>query len=107
MILKDDVAFRAMDILGISHNNNEIDIYNMYRVLGILTLYRNICAHNDRFICTSHGINIDDYFMDFGKSLPFYRDPNNRNSKLKNIKEKEEKNVDTDCFHWYFVFQFS
>lgn len=45
--------------------------------------------------------------MDFGKSLPFYRDPNNRNSKLKNIKEKEEKNVDTDCFHWYFVFQFS
>lgn len=107
MILKDDVAFRAMDILGISHNNNEIDIYNMYRVLGILTLYRNICAHNDRFICTSHGINIDDYFMDFGKSLPFYRDPNNRNSKLKKYQRKGRKNVDTDCFHWYFVFQFS
>ena len=102
VILKDDVAFRAMDILGISHNNNEIDIYNMYRVLGILTLYRNICAHNDRFICTSHGINIDDYFMDFGKALPFYRDPNNRNSKLKKYQRKGRKKCRYGLFSLVF-----
>ncbi|MFU0761646.1 Abi family protein [Staphylococcus pasteuri] len=102
IILTDDVAFRAMDIIGISHSNQEIDIYNMYRVLGILTLYRNICAHNDRFICTSHGIDIDDYFMNFGKALPYYRDPNNRNSKLKKHQRKGRKK----CRHGLFSLVF-
>lgn len=102
VILTDEVAFRTMDILGISHSNKEIDIYNMYKVLGILTLYRNICAHNDRFICTSHGIQIDDYFMGFGKSLPFYKDPNNRKSKLKNYQKKVRRR----CTHGMFSLVF-
>ncbi|UTB86041.1 Abi family protein [Staphylococcus carnosus] len=102
VILTDEVAFRAMDILGISHNKEEIDIYNMYKVLGILTLYRNICAHNDRFICTSHGIQIDDYFMGFGESLPFYKDPNNRKSKLK----KYQKNARRKCTSGMFSLVF-
>ncbi|MBA8759844.1 Abi family protein [Staphylococcus schleiferi subsp. coagulans] len=103
IILKDSVAFRAMDILGITHQNKEEDLYNMYKVLGILTLYRNICAHNERFICTSHGKNIDDYFMDFGKSLPYYKDPKNHNAKLKKYQIKARRK----CKHGMFSLVFS
>ncbi len=91
MILNEEVAFKALDKLGIKHNSSEIDIKNMYVILGILSLYRNICAHNERFICTPHSYRIDDYFMNYGKSIPHYKDPSNRSASLKSYQKILEK----------------
>ncbi|WP_371814657.1 Abi family protein [Jeotgalicoccus sp. WY2] len=91
VILNEEVAFKALDKLGIKHNSSEIDIKNMYVILGILSLYRNICAHNERFICTPHSYRIDDYFMNYGKSIPHYKDPSNRSASLKSYQKILEK----------------
>lgn len=91
IILKEDVAFSAMDKLGISHNNQEVDIYNMYRCLGVISLYRNICAHNDRFVCTSHSYKIDDDFMNYGKALVNYKEKKYHNTKLRHNQREARK----------------
>lgn len=50
----------------------EIISLNFSRSLEILTIYRNICAHNERVYNNSVSIPLDDSFMDFGEKLPFY-----------------------------------
>lgn len=98
IILTDDVAYKALDKLGINHSHNELDIYNMHKILGILTLFRNICAHNERFICENHSFQIDDYFLDFGKSLPHYKDANNSSASLKHNQRERRKRSKNHLF---------
>ena len=102
IILTDNVAFLAMDKLGIVHNNDEIDIYNMYRCLGVISLFRNICSHNDRFICTIHSFKIDDYFMNYGKALVNYKEKKNHNTKLKHNQRETRKYAHKHIFPLLF-----
>ena len=93
IILKENTAYSVMDRLGISHSNTKVDIYNFYKILGILTLGRNICAHNERFYCFKHSYTIDDKFMEFGKALPHYTDPNNNTTLKPYQKMKKTKAI--------------
>lgn len=102
VILSDEVAFKTLDKLGIKHNNSEIDIYNMYVILGILSLYRNICAHNERFICTPHSYKIDDYFMNYGRSVPYHKDPNNNSASLKSYQKDKRKDINKKLYPLIF-----
>lgn len=60
------------------HISDDLDIINTSRVLQILSLFRNICAHNERFYLTKIKVPIDDAFMGFGQKLPHTVDPANR-----------------------------
>lgn len=102
IILQDEVAFKVLDRLGIKNDRTDYDIYNFYRVLGILTLFRNICAHNERFICTKHNIIIDDYFLNYGKALPHYKDPSNSSSSLKHNQRERRKRACDKLFPLIF-----
>ena len=101
IILKDNTAYDVMDRLGITHNLTKVDIYNFYKVLGILTLGRNICAHNERFYCFKHSYTIDDAFMEFGKFLPHYTDPNN-NRTLKSYQKLKRINAISGIYSLIF-----
>lgn len=101
IILKDNTAYDVMNRLGITHNLTKVDIYNFYKVLGILTLGRNICAHNERFYCFKHSYTIDDAFMEFGKFLPHYTDPNN-NRTLKSYQKLKRINAISGIYSLIF-----
>lgn len=50
--------------------SDEINIINVSRVIHILSIFRNSCAHNERFYCNNVSIPIDDEFMDYLKMFP-------------------------------------
>lgn len=50
--------------------SDDLSIINTSRILQILSIYRNICAHNERFYITKTKVPIDDSFMGFGQKLP-------------------------------------
>lgn len=56
----------------------ELSIINTSRILQILSIYRNICAHNERFYLTKIKVPIDDIYMSFGQKLPNTVDPSLR-----------------------------
>lgn len=57
--------------------SDELSIINTSRILQILSIYRNICAHNERFYQTKIKVPIDDVFMEFGEKLPNTVNPTN------------------------------
>lgn len=70
---KKDVQLHMIKTLGLNNHprlSNDLDIINTSRVLQILSLFRNTCAHNERFYLTKIRVPIDDAFMSFGQKLP-------------------------------------
>jgi hypothetical protein len=78
---KKDVQLHMIKALGINnfpHLSDDLDIINASRVLQILSLFRNTCAHNERFYLSNIRVPIDDSFMSFGKKLPHAVNPASR-----------------------------
>lgn len=69
---------REMNLITLPSISNETAIVNTSRIIQILSIYRNICAHNERFYNTEIKVPIDDCFMGFGKKLPNYVEPGGR-----------------------------
>lgn len=75
---KKPVQMDMVQSLNLNSNSNFSDdllIINTSRILQILSIYRNICAHNERFYITKVKVPIDDNFMDFSEKLPNTVDP--------------------------------
>lgn len=60
--------------LDSSNMANDLSILNTSRVIHILSLFRNSCAHNERIYCRKIHIPIDDEFMEFLHKCPFAED---------------------------------
>jgi len=78
---KKDVQLHMIKSLGINnfpHLSDDLDIINASRVLQILSLFRNTCAHNERFYLSKIRVPIDDSFMSFGQKLPHAVNPASR-----------------------------
>lgn len=67
----------SLNLISPNHTSRNLDILNTSRILQILSLYRNICAHNERFYVTKTKVPIDDIYMKFGQKLPHHIDPLN------------------------------
>lgn len=61
-------------INSFSPTDYRLDAINVTNVLNILSIYRNICAHNERLYCFDVKMNIDDSFMDYLSIFPESRD---------------------------------
>lgn len=61
------VQLLVLQKIGIGSPNlsNDLDTLNTSRVIHILSLFRNLCAHNERFYCTPIRTPIDDEFMGY------------------------------------------
>lgn len=80
-IQKKDVQLQMITNLGISNSpriSEDLDIINASRILQILSLFRNTCAHNERFYLSQIRVPIDDDFMNFGQKLPYNVNPVDR-----------------------------
>src|SRR5699024_5864731 len=65
---KKEVQLNLIRILGLYSKpsiSNELSIINTSRILQTLSIYRNICAHNERFYQTRIKVPLDDIFMGF------------------------------------------
>lgn len=88
---KKDVQLHMIKTLGINNSSNisdDLDIINASRILQILSLFRNTCAHNERFYLTKIRVPIDDAYMSFGHKLPHSVNPANRRRLNKSQKSK-------------------
>lgn len=61
---------RSLNLNSTPSISDGLSIVNTSRVLQLLSIYRNICAHNERFYITKTRVPIDDIFMGFGFKLP-------------------------------------
>lgn len=82
--------------------SDELSIINTSRVLQILSIYRNICAHNERFYTTSVKVPIDDNYMNFGKKLPNTVDPASRR-RLNQSQKKKRMNARQGIYVLIFI----
>ncbi|MEN1969667.1 Abi family protein [Lentibacillus sp. N15] len=71
-ILTLDVQLLVLDKLKLKGSNlsNELKVLNASRVIRILGLFRNSCAHNERFYCNNVHTPIDDEFMEYLNKFP-------------------------------------
>ncbi|MCY7858582.1 Abi family protein [Bacillus inaquosorum] len=71
-ILTSDVQLLVLDKLKLNSGSlpNELKILNASRVIHILGLFRNSCAHNERFYCYKLNFPIDDDFMGYLNKFP-------------------------------------
>lgn len=82
--------------------SNNLTILNTARSLQILSIFRNICAHNERFYNTQVKVPIDDIFMQFGLKLPHSVDPSS-NRRLNKSKSNQRLNARRGIFSLIFV----
>ncbi len=85
-ILNRDIKIRVMKLMGIKWNFQveEETIQQFESTLEILTLARNVCAHNERLYCFKHNIPLKDRYLSFNKALPAWGDDDfNEKSKMK------------------------
>ena len=66
---------KKLNLLTRPSISNDHSIINTSRIFQILSIYRNICAHNERFYLTQTKVPIDDIYMNFGLKLPHYVNP--------------------------------
>lgn len=94
--IKNIDAFRGRNI----DTRERIEFEN---VLKILSIFRNLCAHNERMYCTKVKIPIGDNFMYFGKHLPFNEETQECHihkrclNERKSIKRKNARNSIYSC----------
>lgn len=65
---------KSLNLSSKSIISDDLSIVNTSRILQILSLYRNICAHNERFYLIKTRVPIDDIYMNFGLKLPNFVD---------------------------------
>lgn len=89
---KKEVQLNLINTLNLNSKptiSDELSIVNTSRILQILSIFRNICAHNERFYQTKIKVPIDDVFMDFGEKLPNTVNP--ANHKRLNATQKKKR----------------
>lgn len=71
-ILTHEVQLLVLQKLNFTLGNmdNELNIINTSRVIHILGLFRNSCAHNERLYCSNIHTPIDDDFMGYLSKFP-------------------------------------
>lgn len=71
-VLKLDVQRLVLDKLNLNAGNisDELQVINVSRVIHILSLFRNSCAHNERFYSSTIRVPIDDDFMGYLNKFP-------------------------------------
>lgn len=71
-IQNSDIQQLILKKLGLKEPNidERISIFNLLKVIQILTIYRNSCAHNERIYCEPIYIPIDDDFMGYLTKFP-------------------------------------
>lgn len=71
-IQNSDIQQLILKKLGLKDFNidDRISIINLLKVIQILTIYRNSCAHNERIYCEPIYIPIDDDFMGYLTKFP-------------------------------------
>ncbi len=82
--------------------SDDLSIINTSRILQTLSIYRNICAHNERFYSTRIKVPIDDVYMDFGKKLPHTVDPANRR-RLNHAQKNKRMNARQGIYTLIFI----
>lgn len=93
-IQKKDVQLKVLRHYGIDSfrpQNVELDALNFTNVLNILSIYRNICAHNERLYCFDVKMNIDDAFCGYLSIYPESNDvvgAREKNESLMRVKRK-------------------
>lgn len=75
-IQRSDIQQLILKKLDLNEPNkdNRISIINLLKVIQILTIYRNSCAHNERVYCEPIYIPIDDDFMGYLTKFPQARE---------------------------------
>lgn len=73
-IQKLDVQLLVLNKLKLNNGTltDELKVLNATRVIHILGLFRNSCAHNERFYCNNIHTPIDDEFMGYLEKFPQY-----------------------------------
>lgn len=84
--------------------NGDFDVMslNFSRSLEILSIYRNVCAHNERLYNYSIKVPLDDNFLEFGEKLP-YCDKLQEGSSLTKAESKRRNNVRYHIFVLFFL----
>lgn len=102
---KKDVQIDIVKSLGLNSTPiipDELSIINTSRVLQILSIYRNICAHNERFYTTKVKVPIDDNYMNFGRKLPHTVDPA-RHRRLNTSQKNKRMNARQGVYVLIFI----
>ena len=92
-----DVQTKILDYYNIDtfkQENPELDVINFSNVLKILSIYRNICAHNERLYCFEINMNIHDSFMGYLELFPESTDVQNIKHTNHPLGEEKRKNLD-------------
>lgn len=82
--------------------SDDLSIVNSSRILQILSIYRNICAHNERFYLIKTRVPIDDIYMNFGAKLPNTVDPT-LGRRLNNSQSKKRLNARQGTYALIFI----
>lgn len=104
-IQKKEVQIDMIKNLKINNNpyiSSDIDIINVSRIFQILSLFRNICAHNERFYLTKIKTPIDDVYLGFGSKLPYYVNPKSK-KKLNFSQRKKRLNARQGIYSLIFI----
>ncbi|MBE5674515.1 Abi family protein [Staphylococcus sp. SS35] len=81
-ILKKEIKIKVMKHMGVkwTYQLEDETIEQFENTLEILTLARNICAHNERLYCFKHDIALKDRYLSFRDALP---SPNDKDFEMK------------------------
>ena len=64
------LIYKKLNLRGSVNNPTLNDLVNLANLIQILSLYRNMCAHNERFYCTKVNIVIGDDFLGYLSKFP-------------------------------------
>ena len=102
---KKDVQIDIIKSLNLNSTpsiSDNLSIVNTSRILQVLSIYRNICAHNERFYIAKIKVTIDDTYMNFGNKLPNTVDPT-LGRKLNRAKKYKRLNARQGIFALIFI----
>jgi hypothetical protein len=90
-----DVQKNILNYYGINNSNSNpfLDVLNFTNVLNILSLYRNICAHNERLYCFQVRMNISDDFMGYLNIFPQSQAVLNARNNRQNLQHSKREKI--------------
>ncbi|MCY9373431.1 Abi family protein [Bacillus haynesii] len=95
-ILTLDVQLLVLKKLKINNGTltNELMVLNASRIIHILSLFRNSCAHNERFYCNNVHTPIDDDFMGYLSKFPQSSQINNLKGGTTYLNQRQFKKIE-------------
>lgn len=95
-ILTLDVQLLVLNKLNLNGGvlSNDLKVLNTSRVIHILGLYRNSCAHNERFYCSNVHTPIDDEFMGYLNKFPQASQINNLRGGTNYLNRRQSEKIE-------------